>query len=137
MLNADRRHGAVTMTRRVLVCLLLLLSASTVRAESKQEVKPEQAKRYQALAGSIDPAAINSTITRFSSYPSRVVGYPGADAAADYVKQRFQAAGLERVREEGFKVTVPMVRQPGTLEVNGRTFQIHPLWPNLIRTSQL
>ncbi len=126
------------MSRRLLVSILFLLSAAAVVAAPKPKVDPQQAIRYQTLAKSIDPGAINGTIRRLSTaFPSRIIGTPGADAAEAYVKQQFEAAGLENVREEGFDVTVPMVRQPGSLAVNGRTFAIHPLWPNLVRTSQL
>src|SRR5205823_6014156 len=100
-----------------------VIAASMAAAAPKPKVDPKLADRYRALAGSIDPSALNQTIRTLSSYPSRVVGYPGTDAAAAYVKSKFQAAGLENVHEEPLigGVTVPMVRHPGTLEVNGRT----------------
>ena len=132
------------MNRHILVFFLLFTAASTVSPAPKPKVDPEQAKRYQAVAASIDPVALDHTIRTLSTDPrnpsrivSRVVGYPDADAAAVYVKRAFQAAGLEKVHEEPLigGVTVPMVHHPGTLEVNGRTFAIHPLWPNLVRTS--
>jgi hypothetical protein len=126
------------MRRRVLVCILFFLTAGAALGAPKPKVDPKQAERYLALTGSINPAAINAHVTRLSTaFPSRIIGYPGADAAADYVEQQFRAIGLEKVHSEGFNVTVPMVRQPGTLEVNGRSYEIHPLWPNLVRTSQL
>jgi hypothetical protein len=126
------------MSRRVLVLLTFFLTVSAVAAAPKTQVAPEQAQRYRDLAGSIDPGAINDTVRVLStSHPSRIVGYPGADAAATYVRRKFEEIGLENIREEEFKVTVPMVREAGTLQVNGRTFQIHPMWPNLVRTSQL
>src|SRR5690348_5140706 len=126
------------MNRSILVLTLLVVAAAAVSAAPKPKVDPAQAKRYEALAASIDPVNLDRTIRTLSTaYPSRVVGYPGADAAANYVESAFKSAGLENVHEEGFDVTVPMVRQPGTLTVNGRTFPIHPLWPNLVHTSQL
>src|SRR5207302_1353888 len=77
-------------------------------------------------------------------FPSRVVGYPGDAQAADFVKQQFSEIGLQPVFpdghvEERFSVTVPMASldNPGSLEVGGRTYTVHPLWPNLVRTSQL
>src|SRR5438105_2294276 len=41
--------------------------------------------------------------------------------------------------EESFSVTVPVASldNPGSLEVAGRRYTVHPLWPNLVRTSQL
>src|SRR6266568_54442 len=134
------------MNRHILVFLLLFTAVSAVSPAPKPKVDPEQAKRYQAVAASIDPVALDRTIRTLSTDPrnpsrvvSRVVGYPASDAAAVYVKHAFEAAGLEKVHEEALigGVTVPMVHHPGTLEVNGRTFAIHPLWPNLVRTSQL
>jgi ABC-type antimicrobial peptide transport system permease subunit len=126
------------MKRHILALLLLLVAAPAVHSAPKPKVDPEVAKRYEALAATIGPRALDQTIRTLStSYPSRVVGYPGADAAADYVERAFQQAGLEQVHSEPFDVTVPMVRHPGTLEVNGRTFDIHPMWPNLVRTAQL
>src|SRR5688572_23828794 len=111
-----------SMSRRVLVLLTFLFQVSAVVAAPQVKVEPEQAKRYQALADSIEPRALNDTIRILStSHASRIVGYPGADAAAAFVKRKFEEIGLENIKEEEFNVTVPMVRKPGTLEVNGRS----------------
>src|SRR5260370_35281171 len=113
------------MNRHILIVLLLIAAASVVYPAPKPKVEPEQASGYLATANSIEPVRLDHTIRTLSTaYPSRIVGYPGSYAAAAYVKQAFESTGLEKVHEEPLigGVTVPMVRQPGTLEVNGRTF---------------
>ena len=92
--------------------------------------------RYKVIAASIDPKRLATDVSVLSSYPSRIVGYPGCAKAADYVENQFRAIGLANVRAERFKVTVP-IDQGSKIVVNGREFPIYALWPNLVRTSHL
>ncbi len=81
-------------------------------------------------------AQVKATLTRFASLPSRIPGYPGSETAAQYVRARFEAIGLERVAVDTFQVTVP-VDKGGVLlvEDSGERLTIHSLWPNQVRTS--
>jgi hypothetical protein len=79
---------------------------------------------------------VRETIEFMSSFDSRVAGYPGCAAAADFIEDRFRELGLGNVQREEFQVVVPVDRG-GSLEVGGETFPLHGLWPNLARTSTL
>jgi len=92
--------------------------------------------RYKAIAASIDPSRLKADVNALAAYPSRIVGYPGCAQAADYVENQFRSIGLDNVRVEKLKVTVP-IDEGSKLVVNGREFPIFALWPNLVRTSHL
>ena len=94
------------------------------------------AERYKKIANSVDMDRVKASVTSLSSYPSRMVGYPGTEKAADYVIDQFRKVGLRGVKAENFKVTVP-IDEGSKLVVNGKEFPIYGLWPNLVRTSQL
>ncbi len=93
-------------------------------------------KRYPMLAGEITPENLNAHLRALTSNGSRVVGYPGERAAADYVSREFKRI-LGSVEEERFNVTTP-VDAGGELTLpNGKKFPLRALWPNLVRTSQM
>ena len=83
-----------------------------------------------------DEQGVRTTVEFMASVESRVAGYPGCEVAADWIEEQFREIGLERVRREGFEVVVPVDRG-GTLEVEGETFAVWAVWPNLARTSTL
>jgi ABC-type antimicrobial peptide transport system permease subunit len=126
-----------------LLAVTLLSGSAPVLGQAKPKVDPKLAERYRSLAASVDSRRINDAIRYLSSFPSRIVGYPGDASAAEYVQKQFQEIGLEPVYPSGmaesFTVTVPIASldNPGSLEVGGHPYTIHPLWPNLVRTSQL
>ncbi len=53
-------------------------------------------------------------------------------AAAEYVLKRFKQIGLSTVKAEDYSVTAPVTRQPATLELNGNTLPIFPVYPNQV-----
>ena len=81
---------------------------------------------------------IAETIDFMASQGSRVAGYPGCDAAADFIEREFHSIGLDSVKREEYEVTVP-IDYGGTLTVieDGRTFEVEGLWPNLVKTTTL
>lgn len=105
-------------------------------AEPTPDVPAAVAERYKALAASLDMGRVKTDITTLSSYPSRIVGYPGCESAAEYIEKQFKSIGLNGVETEKFKVTVP-IDEGSKLVVNGREFPVYSLWPNLVRTSHL
>lgn len=105
-------------------------------AEPTPDCAPAVKDRYKAIAASIDPARLSNDVRALSSYPSRLVGYPGCAQAADYVERQFRSIGLDNVRVEKFKVTVP-IDEGSKLVINGKQYPIYALWPNLVRTSHL
>ncbi len=125
------------MTRRPLAWMLALIFALAWAAPLRAAVDEALAARYRSLAGSVDSKRIAATVRELSSHGSRVVGYPGERFAAEFVKRELSdVLGAAQVREEPFIATVP-IDKGASLEVGGRRFAIHGVWPNLVRTSQL
>ena len=83
-------------------------------------------------------ARLRETVEFMASHGSRVAGYPGCDAAADFIEREFRSIGLDSVSREEYEVTIP-VDYGGTLTVteDGRTFELKGLWPNLVKTTAL
>ena len=78
---------------------------------------------------------IRDLVARLASLKSRVTGY-GDRRAAEIILAELARAGIDDVQVQEFEVTVPIVRS-ASLEMEGRkTVPLHPLWPNLARTSQ-
>lgn len=100
-------------------------------------IAAQGSQRYRQLVSEIDEQALKETVYDLSSMGSRVVGYPGERQAAEYVRQRFLRLGLDKVEEQLFPVTVP-VDKGASLDIPalGRHYRLHPLYPNLVRTSQ-
>ena len=86
---------------------------------------------------------IRKDIARLSSLESRVTGYPQAASGSKYIFDRFVEIGLQNVESREFPVTVPIDHGDSVIEVLSpdatvlHTFELTPLWPNLVRTSLL
>ncbi len=86
---------------------------------------------------------IRKDIARLSSLESRVTGYPQAASGSKYIFDRFVEIGLQNVESREFPVTVPIDHGDSLIEVLSpdgtvlHTFELTPLWPNLVRTSLL
>lgn len=100
------------------------------------QADPKTAQIYKTLAGEVDSAALQSRIRTLSSIPSRVSGYPGCNQAADFVFSELQKAGVSDLHRDTYEVTVP-IDEGSWLTIGGHKIRLHPLWPNLVRTSQL
>jgi hypothetical protein len=81
---------------------------------------------------------VRDRLDRLTSMGSRVVGYPGHQAAYEYITQEFNRIGLQKVSAEPYEVTSP-VDKGGSLTVKGEVHseRLYALWPNLARTSTL
>ena len=107
--------------------LLFLVAATGVMVQS-----PLQADEAAAAA------RVRQTVEHLSGLGSRVVGYPGASEAADYIEAEFHAIGLENVRREQFDVVVP-IDHGAQIELTDskHRFFLHSLRPNEVRTTTL
>jgi hypothetical protein len=145
--------------RRGLTLLIVLWPALAVLAAlpasgalGKKEPTPEQTDWWGKFSNEVKIENLERDVQRLSSFDPRLAGYPGAEDAAEYIVQRLQGLGLEDASKggdepklpyrEAYLVTVPVVEGQSTLEVldDGEvvaTYPIYPLWPNLVRTSQL
>lgn len=83
----------------------------------------------------VSAESIENTVRELSSYPSRVVGYAGADSAYEYIRQQFEDIGLQDIRTEVFPVTVPIDKGSRlTVLETGEEIPLYSLWPNHVRT---
>ncbi len=89
--------------------------------------------------GGLNMARIEAGIRRLASVKSRVTGYPGNRRAVEYIERELKRAGIREIFEQEFTTPVPIV---DTAELRAETpggrvcLPLHPLWPNLVRTSQ-
>ncbi len=86
----------------------------------------------------ITEAEVRALMAAFTQHGSRVPGYPGHDAVARFIEQRFRALGLEDVETETYGVTSPVDEGSRlTLVSSGEVFPLFGMWPNLVKTSTL
>jgi hypothetical protein len=90
---------------------------------------------YQELAAQIDRHDLSEKIDAFASLGSRVAGYPGNEKAADMILQAFEDLGLETLVQE-FDLPTPL-ETGSALTIAGHSYDLHAVWPNLCRTSQV
>ena len=118
------------------VFLVCLFAAITCHAQTKPKVDPKLARTYKRLAASIDSSRLAGTIHTLSLNQSRVAGYPGCNTAGKYVYDQYKKIGLKDIKVEPFYASVP-VDEGASVAVGGKSIKLYPLWPNLVRTSQL
>jgi len=144
--------------RGFLACLGCFLVGGIVAALpsfgalGKKEPTPEQTEWWGKFSNEVQLENLERDVRRLSSFSPRLAGYPGAEVTAEYIVQRVEELGLKDVSEggldpglpyrESYWVTVPWVEEQPTLEVVSgdtvlATYPVYPLWPNLVRTSQL
>jgi hypothetical protein len=106
-----------------LLALALLLALS-------QRAQPAGGEDTTALA-----AQLTKDIQALSALPegSRVTGYPGAQAARDYIVRRLREMGIERIAFQEFPVVVPVTEEV-SVKIGGEEVRAYPLWPNGVRT---
>ncbi len=135
----------VRSSRLVFLAILCLIAAASSAHLAWAQVEEEELvlkseTNYELAASAADRGDIVRTITYLASLGSRITGYPGCEKAAQYVERRFRELGLEDVTVETFPVLVPVAIPDergwvSSLEVEGgRSFEIYPMWPNLVRT---
>ncbi len=124
----------------LLACLaalaLALLPSTAVHATDT--VDPQAAQNYQQLAHFVSSSRIALTMQTLSSFGSRVPGYPGHDKARDYlISQLGSIVGPTSVHTEDFQATVPFDDGSSRIAVGSKSYQVWPMWPNLVRTCTL
>ncbi len=126
---SDTRVSLRTLAVWVLSCLCLMVATASQGAA-------EDPDNYRKLAGMVSADNIARTVQTLAGYGSRVAGYEGDAKAAAYVEQQFRQIGLESIRVEKFRVTVP-IDKGAEIQVGATKKRLYPLWPNLVSTSQL
>lgn len=132
----SRRLGSLA-----LIVLSLVLPRPSL-AQTRTVTAADRA-RFTDIAAGLDEARLRRYVEELVSLGSRVTGYPGCDQAAIYIREQLERIGVQDVHYEDFFVTVP-VDNGAQLEVLDRDgavvgdpLKLWPLWPNLVRTSQL
>jgi len=88
--------------------------------------------------GDLDVERIREHVRALTRTPSRLTGYPGSEQAAEYILAQLRGMGVDDVYVQPFRTPVPIVE---TAELRARTaagdvrISLHPVWPNLARTS--
>src|SRR5262249_32984597 len=135
-----------SLTRQVtaaafLVAVFFAFAPAALAQETSAEKKDAEKQRltalYLQLASEVSPARIDGHLRELTRYESRVVGYEGERKAEEYVRAQFQSLFPGNVTEERFWTSVPMDHGDSRVTVAGQTLPLRPLWPNLIRTSQV
>lgn len=120
---------------------LFTVSALAQAPGEEEELVLKSETDYEKATACVDYDELRHTINYLASLGSRVTGYPGCEAAAKFVEQKFRELGLEDVTVEEFPVLVPVtVRDEAgrlsSLTVRGdRSFEVLPMWPNLLQTT--
>ncbi len=79
---------------------------------------------------------LRADIGELAAYQSRLPGYPGARAAANWLEGRLRAMGVDSVYRQAFPVPVP-IDEGFQLHVDGVVVPLHGMWPNLARSPSL
>jgi ABC-type lipoprotein release transport system permease subunit len=91
---------------------------------------------YTSVLQSINMSAIRAHVEYFASLKSRVAGYPGSEAAANYILQSFKAYGLKDAQFEPLNITVPIDygAQVTVIQPKEEFITAYSLWPNSVQT---
>lgn len=123
-----------------LPCLLFCLLAACSSPERTVRRTADTASQtdYVSIAAQIDSARVAETIRYMAGLGSRVIGYPGEKAAAEFIAEQFREAGIPIVEFEPFHGASP-VDEGASIRLlsTGERFPVYSLWPNLVRTSTL
>ncbi|HET6430266.1 MAG TPA: M28 family peptidase, partial [Phycisphaerae bacterium] len=91
------------------------------------------------VQGDLSVERMSGLIDRLASLGSRVTGQGGDRAALEIVLEQLRATGIDEIQVQDFPVAAP-VSDSAALTAPGAdgpvTVRLHPLWPNLARTSQ-
>lgn len=127
---------------------LLCVGGAALAAGEEEEIVLKSDTDYPKVASLVDGAEMQATVDQMAALGSRITGYPGCDKAAqmveDQFRQIFRAHRLPEnaVTTEEFPVVVPTVipddrGRAASITVNGlETFEVLPLWPNLVRLAK-
>src|SRR5688572_13216236 len=111
-----RRKGMTNPTRAAAIILLLAHAALA-----------------QIDAAQLDTNQFRRDVEAISRHPSRSIGTPGYDAAADYVEKQIAALPNVELRRHEFPMIVP-VTESATLDLGGgRVEKVFPFWPAHVR----
>ncbi len=134
-----RTHRATFWIASYVIFCGLIAGPAFAQGGYEEEIVIESDTDYEHAASAIDEQQMRELIADFQALESRVTGYPGADAAAEKIVDLFHEIGIEDVWTETFPTVVPKSRpdaegRPASITAGDDTFEMLPLWPNLVRT---
>ena len=90
---------------------------------------------FVTIAEAASGMGLRQTVAELTSHQSRISGYPGAAATADYIEERWRALGLTDLARDEFTLTVP-IDYGGELQLSetGERYELAGMWPNMVRT---
>jgi hypothetical protein len=116
-------------------CLLSVVVTLCTAAASAAPTPEEIQAVYREILPGVRLDRIRTTYQDVSAFGSRITGSTAERKTFDYAEAQMRALGLQSIRREPFKVTIPDPDATGTLTIGARQVQVLPLWPNLARTS--
>jgi len=119
--------------------LWVWMSCSAVGAQAPVPKTPDEGFAVEDVIRLVGQAQVERSLKEFTQLESRVLGYPGNAQAAELVVEQLQGLGYDEIKVDEFTAAVPMDRG-ASLEVPdllAEPLKMYPLWPNLVRTSQL
>lgn len=96
-----------------------------------------EAERFRRLAAEVDGPNLRETVEALAALGSRVPGYRGNRAAADYMADKFREYGYVHLRRHRFPVDVPVTHESRVVFPDGGSARLDPVWPNVVRTASL
>ncbi len=146
MNDADRLRGRAPLTRKTIVLFIaVLLFASLIfqingvhnvssSILSSNDINENGTLSYDQILDLVNLTAIDQHVQFFSSLNSRVTGYPGCNAAANYIEEYFRQY-LSDVNVDSFNVTVPVDFGAKIVLPGGSEVEAYPMYPNSVNTS--
>ncbi len=124
--------------------LLVAIAAVALTVWGAKKIGEPQPLSIEGSLGStagvedIDPARVREHIEALASVASRVTGQPGNAAALEHILAGLEGMGVTDVQQQLFDVAVPATDFARLDVVGGKkaALDLHPVWPNLARTSQ-
>lgn len=114
------------------IVLTVAVSAYLGRPD-KPQYDPEIADAYDDLS----IPEIRGHVETFTARPERLTGGPGAQAARDHILQHLQRIGVPDQNVQLLEFDVPGLHTDrAELRAGPLRVPLHPVWPNLARTSQ-
>ena len=125
-MGRTKRTGmrALRLAGRAMAVSLCLAAGLRVQGADAAAKTPEPTERF-----------LEREIRALSAIPSRLSGTPGCEQAARYIIRRFKEIGLKNITRHTFDVAVPITKRCSLVLGPRKTpVEIHPLWPNWVRT---
>lgn len=114
----------------MLACLALFPAISTADAEQDRMLA-----FWRGRIAMVSGESLRASVAKIASFGSRLAGSKGERQTLEWAEANFRTLGLQGVRRETFRVTVPDPDARASVAGDGWDVEAWPLWPNVARTS--